>query len=644
MKTYRNKFNIKYGFDKNESHSLAEISKLTKLKLSSLQDIYNKGIGAYKTNPQSVRPNVKSKEQWAMARVYSAIMGGKAAKVDANELSKGKMKKGGLIELTKLLPLTQGKFAEVDNEDFNWLNQWKWRLGIDKFRDGKIANYYGQRTEYIGGQTPNTKATTKDGKRYQQVITLGKQIMGIPYDRKLRVEHIDGNKLNAQKSNLRIATINQINYGLTARKEQTSKYLGVSYYFTPERKIYDKRDNRYYTKKEKSYWKVSIQSEERKYQKLFPYTPEGEIKAAKFYNSIARRIQGQFAKLNDIKYKQGGLIAPNGKKSNLTDEQYKLVRTPAFKNWFGDWENSPETASKILDDNGEPLVCYHGSNNDFNEFRSDVGYSHDKGFYGRGFYFTFNPDSKWMVYAKGEAGYYGSKIKDFFIQSFSPFDISELSKYKGVRIGYVGTESIVFLSNIAKMFPQLSDKIEVEQKKWNKVTQEYDFIDLPISVLSNLIEEYSKKVKTFITEDNWGNRNKVSGYVKAEIVEYDDTNTGGSKGSFESIDTLGTYDNNLKKEEIEILLIVDAIEKYDGIEARYQPEGYVTRFPEITDAIKENHDSILQTKYGDELVVFKPTQIKLADGTNTTFDANNNDIRYKEGGATKTFTYTIGGL
>lgn len=44
--------------------------------------IYNKGIGAYKTNPSSVRPNVKSKEQWAQARVYSAVMGGKASKVD----------------------------------------------------------------------------------------------------------------------------------------------------------------------------------------------------------------------------------------------------------------------------------------------------------------------------------------------------------------------------------------------------------------------------------------------------------------------------------------------------------------------------------------------------------------------------------
>ena len=112
-KTYRNKFNIKYGFDKNESHSLAEISKLTKLKLSSLQDIYNKGIGAYKTNPQSVRPNVKSKEQWAMARVYSAVMGGKAAKVDANELAKGKMEKGGLI-----LQNLKKHLKEFSNKEF----------------------------------------------------------------------------------------------------------------------------------------------------------------------------------------------------------------------------------------------------------------------------------------------------------------------------------------------------------------------------------------------------------------------------------------------------------------------------------------------------------------------------------------------
>jgi len=69
------------------------------------------------------------------------------------------------------------------------------------------------------------------------------------------------------------------------------------------------------------------------------------------------------------KFAKGGLIAPNGKPSNLTPEQYKLVRTPEFKAWFGDWENNPESASKVVDENGEPLVCYHGSRSEFNEFK-----------------------------------------------------------------------------------------------------------------------------------------------------------------------------------------------------------------------------------------------------------------------------------
>jgi len=64
------------------------------------------------------------------------------------------------------------------------------------------------------------------------------------------------------------------------------------------------------------------------------------------------------------------LLAPNGKPSNLTPEQYKLVRTPAFKKWFGDWENDPNNASKIIDENGEPLVVYHGTNNDFTVFNT----------------------------------------------------------------------------------------------------------------------------------------------------------------------------------------------------------------------------------------------------------------------------------
>ena len=42
------------------------------------------------------------------------------------------------------------------------------------------------------------------------------------------------------------------------------------------------------------------------------------------------------------------LLAPNGKPSNLNPIQYKLVRTKAFKDWFGDWENDPANASKVI--------------------------------------------------------------------------------------------------------------------------------------------------------------------------------------------------------------------------------------------------------------------------------------------------------
>nr|DAH00189.1 MAG TPA: PolyVal ADP-Ribosyltransferase [Crassvirales sp.] len=60
---------------------------------------------------------------------------------------------------------------------------------------------------------------------------------------------------------------------------------------------------------------------------------------------------------------KGQLLAPNGKVSNLDERQYAQVRTKAFKDWFGDWENNPNKASKVVDENGEPLVVYHGGSN-----------------------------------------------------------------------------------------------------------------------------------------------------------------------------------------------------------------------------------------------------------------------------------------
>ena len=91
--TYKNKFNKKYKFNPDESHTLEEISKLTNYKLDGLKIIFSKGMGAYFSNPSSVRKNVKSPEQWAYARVYSAVMGGKSSVIDASHLIVNQTKK-----------------------------------------------------------------------------------------------------------------------------------------------------------------------------------------------------------------------------------------------------------------------------------------------------------------------------------------------------------------------------------------------------------------------------------------------------------------------------------------------------------------------------------------------------------------------
>jgi len=75
--TNKNKFNKRHGLPADKSHSLASMAKLSGVKKSILQQVFNRGVGAFKTNRGAVRPSVKSPEQWAYARVYSFLVGGK---------------------------------------------------------------------------------------------------------------------------------------------------------------------------------------------------------------------------------------------------------------------------------------------------------------------------------------------------------------------------------------------------------------------------------------------------------------------------------------------------------------------------------------------------------------------------------------
>ena len=46
----------------------------------------------------------------------------------------------------------------------------------------------------------------------------------------------------------------------------------------------------------------------------------------------------------------------------------KITQSQQFVRWFGDWQNNPKSASKVVDGNGEPLVVYHQTGNDFTVF------------------------------------------------------------------------------------------------------------------------------------------------------------------------------------------------------------------------------------------------------------------------------------
>jgi hypothetical protein len=69
--TNKNIFNKKHGFDKDEPHSLYKISEISGYNLAGIKTIYKKGIEAY--NRICIRWQGVSKEQWAMARVYSSL-------------------------------------------------------------------------------------------------------------------------------------------------------------------------------------------------------------------------------------------------------------------------------------------------------------------------------------------------------------------------------------------------------------------------------------------------------------------------------------------------------------------------------------------------------------------------------------------
>ena len=146
--------------------------------------------------------------------------------------------------------------------------------------------------------------------------------------------------------------------------------------------------------------------------------------------AITQEVQDEMDAISATAIVRGNYLkAPNGADTNLTPEQWAMVRTKNFLNWFGDWINDPENASKVVDENGEPMVVYHGTQSKFTAF--DVGYK-GKNFGFRlsdGFYFS--PDETVAEsYASFPDELKTGEVKAVFLKIINPFHIKSAKDYR----------------------------------------------------------------------------------------------------------------------------------------------------------------------------------------------------------------------
>jgi hypothetical protein len=158
----------------------------------------------------------------------------------------------------KEIPLTQGKVALVDDEDFDFINQWKWSA----CKSGKT--YYATRKKRIAGKDKG--------------FSMHRVLLGIKR-RYIFCDHKDGNGLDNRRANIRISSRRQNQANKDPLPGRTSKFMGVSF------------------RKDTKKWQVAISY---RGHSIHLGTYSDEILAAKTYNKVAIEVHGEFARLNVI--------------------------------------------------------------------------------------------------------------------------------------------------------------------------------------------------------------------------------------------------------------------------------------------------------------------------------------------------------
>ena len=250
--------------------------------------------------------------------------------------------------------------------------------------------------------------------------------------------------------------------------------------------------------------------------------------------------------------------------SNVNKKINKITQSKQFVRWFGDWQNSPKSASKVVDGNGEPLVVYHQTGNDFTVF--------DTKHTGAGEFDSEMPTGIFMKPTSDNIGVSGNKQMALYANIRNPLIANSRKELVDFYIknidGYSDAKNEV--KRIDSEYKQKYEQAEAEEdaeysKLWTareqgKITED----EYQKAIESNALDEL---------EEEWRNKaNEASKKAKSLIDDYFKTS------------------------------------KYDGV------------------IVKNDAGSFGRTT--KTYIAFSNTQVKSATDNIGTFDGRNSDIRY----------------
>lgn len=666
--TYKNKYNAKYDYSNDESHILKEIAKDTFKSVKGLQQIYNKGIGAYKTNPQSVRPNVTSKEQWAMARVYSAVMGGKASKIDSNEL---KMERGGITgdvfsmankeQFKQVMSLTNdlvennfandcfisnndnsvifltGKIVNDDkkNQIYNFVSKTiKQRYNVfntNKSFSGKSVNWIYSDKELQGFKVyfQNEIVYQKGGSVNQTIIC---ENCGWIWNTKDSAEFdkyichkCNFNNDGFYSKNINNDNANCINF---IKKSDVLKNNGYLYYFKNTSVYCESGQN---SPNVKSFYLVTYNSGGQKNLKV-----TDTVNAIKLSNelqkvigcnkSVARILLNEFfskSKKIDInnlpnlkgekiiiadrdiidctnikfekdeqKFSSGGTFpsavfeikTPTGVASKLSYMQQVLVRTTSFKKWFGDWQTS---AKEFLKDKNK--------DNFYNQYKN----------------ISLNIDFETL---EPRVVFHGTRVED----EFYVFD----------TVGKHGRPYGYFAYNKSYSENFVQNNGSTVGNKFNGIYEVFLNTKNPLMMNGKLFTDkkydganwvFYIALQTIMAKFPNEKADPVNNKKHANIVN-------------DVVLKIGSYIMQVDSQmglpfPFWRLMAYDLDGKFKAFIQSYDFDSVI-----YTEEIGGTYDVNIPNTFTIASTIFKPEQVKLADGRNVNFDEKNPDIRYKKGG------------